>query len=164
MLLTTVAWSALHLLPDVESGLFAQAAARLCALFTASPVVWSDGGWTLMMSGRPVVVSTACSATDFFLMSTALIAWRTVRSGRVRGAHLAWFAVVAMVAAALFAIGINTLRIIAVAQAHRWVIPQFAPVYRNFLHLATGVAVFLPSLIAFNALLEATFRKRRPAH
>ena len=69
-----------------------------------------------------------------------------------------WPGPVAIVATLVMAVpltlAINALRIIVVTQAHVWVIPLLPPAYEAFLHLLTGVAVFLPALIGLNGLLE----------
>jgi exosortase/archaeosortase family protein len=58
---------------------------------------------------------------------------------------------------------INGLRLIAVAHAHRWVIPRMPEAYGAFLHMLTGVAVFLPALIALNLIFEIYGRSRTPS-
>jgi exosortase/archaeosortase family protein len=136
--------------PALELGLFANGAARLAGFFTGSPVVRVEQGWALPAASSPVVVTAACSATSFFVMVTAIIAWQLARRGR----SVAYSAFVALGAALPVAIFINSLRIVTVAQAHRWVIPLFPDTCGPFLHLATGVAVFLPSLIALNLILD----------
>lgn len=57
---------------------------------------------------------------------------------------------------------LNSLRIVVVAQAHRWFIDHFPPSYGPLLHMAVGVAIFLPSLIALNGLFHL-LASRRPA-
>jgi hypothetical protein len=54
----------------------------------------------------------------------------------------------------MVALLINALRIICLVQAHRWIIPLLPDHYFAFAHMLIGVAVFLPALIALNALLE----------
>jgi exosortase/archaeosortase family protein len=98
----------------------------------------------------PVAVTAACSATDFYLMLVALLAWQLVRRNRP-----AWFALPAALLVALpLALVVNGARIVAVAAAHRWVIPRLPDAYGPFLHMLTGAAIFLPSLILLNLLLE----------
>jgi exosortase/archaeosortase family protein len=139
-----------RIFPALELGLFAGGAARLAALFTGSPVVRTEQGWALPDGSSPVVVTAACSAAGFFVIVAALIAWHLAR----RGWSVAFSALEGLVAALPVAIFINALRIVTVAQAHRWVIPLFPDSFGPFLHLLTGVAVFLPSLIALNLILE----------
>jgi exosortase/archaeosortase family protein len=57
-------------------------------------------------------------------------------------------------AAVPVALAINALRIVAVAQLHRWILPRLPETYGPFLHMLTGVAVFLPAFILANLLLE----------
>lgn len=95
------------------------------------------------------MVTEACSATDFYLMTTALLGWHLAT-------RLRWpLALAGAVAAAIpITVLVNALRIIAVAQAHRWVIPRMPDAYENFLHMLTGAAVFLPALIVLNLVFE----------
>ena len=58
---------------------------------------------------------------------------------------------------------VNALRVVTVTAAHRWLIPLLPSAYDAFLHLLTGVAIFLPALIALNLLLETHGRPRSPA-
>jgi exosortase/archaeosortase family protein len=89
-----------------------------------------------MLAGQPLLVTTACSAGDFFLMTAALVA---------------------AVPLTLF---INALRLIVVAHAHDWVIPRMPEAYGAFLHMLTGAAVFLPALITLNLIFETYGRSR----
>lgn len=136
--------------PGLELKCFAGGAARLAGLLTGSPVLRVDQRWELPATDVPVAVTAACGATDFFLMVAALISWQLAR----RGSSLTLAVSSGLVAALPLAISINALRIVAVAQAHRWVIPLLPDSYEPFLHMLTGVAVFLPSLIALNLLFE----------
>lgn len=147
--------------PGLELELFARTAAGGASLLTGSPVVRVEEGWMLAGLQPRLVVSTACSATDYFLITTALFAWQLARRG------LRWPLVAgsALVAALPVACGVNALRIVFVGQVHRWVIPLFPDAYGAFLHLLAGVAVFLPALIALNLAFEFhgnTLRRRRP--
>jgi exosortase/archaeosortase family protein len=150
----------LRLFPGLELKLFAGSAARLVGLFTGSPVLWTGQCWELPSATVPVAITAACSATDFFLMAAALIAWQLARRGR----RLAFAIPTGVVVAAPLAISINALRIIAVAEAHRWVIPLFPDAYEPLLHMLTGAAVFLPSLIVLNLLLEFHGRRHTPSN
>ena len=146
--------------PALELGLFANGAARIAGLFTGSPVVRVEQGWALPAASSPVVVTAACSATSFFVMVTAIIAWQLARWGR----SVAFAVFAGLIAAAPVAIFINSLRIVTVAQVHRWVIPLLPGTCEPFLHLATGIAVFLPSLIALNVLLEYNGYRHIPSN
>jgi len=149
----------LRILPSLELGFFARGAAGLAGLFSGAAVVAGDGGWMLGYAGRPMLVTVACSATDYFLIVTALIAWRMAAQGQP-----AWRAALYGLGAALpLAIFVNALRILTVAQAHRWVIPLFPATYGPFLHMVAGAAVFLPALIAISLTLEFYGRSRAPA-
>ncbi|MFT3782260.1 MAG: archaeosortase/exosortase family protein [Nibricoccus sp.] len=75
-----------------------------------------------------------------------------------------WRVVVGVLGALVLAITANGLRVAAVVQAHRWVIPHFPDQYRGALHLATGLAVFLPALVGVNLLLEKYGRTRSTLH
>lgn len=146
----------LRLFPALELSLFAAGAARLTGFFTGTPVVRIAEGWLLPHPAFPVAVTTACSATDFFLMVAALVAWQRTR----RGAHPASALPVGLVAALPLALFVNSLRIVTVTAAHRWLGPLLPAAYDAFLHLLTGIAVFLPALIAINFLLELHGRSR----
>lgn len=142
--------------PGLELDFFAQGAAQIASLLLGAPLTRIDTGWLLSTTDRPVLVSTACSATDFFIIVAALLAWQSAR----RGSPLWRAAPTALVAAIPLAIAVNALRIVAVTQAHLWVIPHFPENLGASLHLLTGVAIFLPALIALNLLLELHGRIR----
>lgn len=147
---------ALFIFPALKLSLFAGAAARLASLFLGTPVLRVDQGWLLPSHHEPVVVSSACSGTDFWLMVVALLAWHLAR----RGKSATTIIVAALLAAAPLSIAVNAVRIIAVLQAHRWFIPLWPQNYELFFHQFTGVAVFLPGLILLHALLEHHQSKR----
>lgn len=148
----------LKFFPALELALFARGAAQLASLFTGRPLLRLDEGWLLPSPDLPVAVTAACSATDFFLMVATLMAWQFTR----RGHHPARAWVTGLAAALPLAIFLNSLRVVAVTGAHRWLIPLLPDVYGAFLHLLTGAAIFLPSLIALNFLLEFHGRPRSP--
>ena len=155
----TVALAGLRSWPGLELACFARGAAVLAGLFSGAPVEPVPEGWALAAVVQPVVVTAACSATDFFMMTAALFAWHGARSWP----QLRWLPAVvgtALAAAFVATLAVNALRIVAVAHAHRWVIPHFPPTYEAFLHLFTGVAVFLPALIALHVLLELHASRR----
>ena len=149
----------LRFFPALELALFARGTAQLASLFTGTPLLRAADGWQLPSPDLPVVVTAACSATDFFLMVAALIAWQFAR----RGKPPALTVLVALLTALPLAIVINSLRIVAVTQAHRWFIPLLPEAYAPFAHMLTGAAVFLPSLITLNLLLEFHARPCSPA-
>lgn len=144
--------------PECEIGVFARGAAWLSGLMAGAPVFPLEDGWLLALPGEPVLVSAACSGTGYFLMVATLLAWHAAQRGwTVPGAMLGGLA-----AGAPLAVVINALRVIAVVQAQRWVIPRFPAEYGPLLHLVTGAAVFLPLLIGLNLALE--YHARRTAH
>lgn len=156
----TLGGAMLKLLPALDLGLFAAGAAQLTSLFTGHPVTRVENGWILADGSLPIIVTSACSATDYFLIVAALLAWRlTESSGAIARAILC-----GLVAAIPVSIVVNSFRIVVVAQAHRWIIDQFPESYGPFLHLAAGTAIFLPSLIALNVLLHFYTARRSTLH
>jgi len=140
----------LHFVPAFEINVLARSAARLTAFFCGSPVLALTQGFAVPGANVPVIVTSDCSAADFFCMVAALVTWQLVQRPLKT-----WIAIPAGLAAALpLTIFVNGLRILTVAQAHRWFIPLFPEAYAPFLHLTTGVAVFLPSLIVMQLLFE----------
>ena len=135
--------------PALTREVFIGGAARVGSVFSRAAAVRMDEGWALVIAGQPVLVTDACSATDFYLMTTALLGWHLAKKMR-------WpLAVVCAVAGAIpLTVLVNALRIVAVAQAHRWVIPRMPAAYEPFLHMLTGAAVFLPALIVLNLIFE----------
>jgi len=154
----------LKTVPWMEPDIFIAGAARLAGWVSGAAAERAPDGWTLAFAGQPLLVTAACSATDFFLMTAALLGWHGAR--RVdRPALLPVAAAAALVMAVPVTLAVNALRLVAVAHAHRWVIPRLPPAYDAFLHQLTGVAVFLPALIALNLLLEYHGRSRTaPRH
>lgn len=155
-LATALGWLVLGAVPGAEIELFARGAASLGGLLTGDPVVRDENGWLLAGAVRPVLVSSACSATGFFLTVVALLGWQLAR----RGIPAAIALTAALLGAVPVTLLVNALRVVAVAQMHRWVIPQLPEAYGPFLHMLTGVSVFLPSLIALNLLLERHGKSR----
>ena len=173
----------LKLFPSLPLSGFAAGAARLASLFTGQPVLRIENGWMLPDADLSIVVTEACSATDFWLMLAALIAGRLGARTRLYPSkndapafflpsgqaslcalfHFSRAALCGLAAALPLAILLNALRVVVVAQAHRWFIDRFPPSYGPFLHMATGVAIFLPSLIALNVLLDLRASRRSAA-
>jgi len=150
------AWLLLKVAPQLEIEAFARVAASLAGLLSGRGVMRIADGWLLPGAGRPVVVTAACSATGYFLILCALLGWRL--SQRKRRIAVALGAAIPMAFA--LAVLVNSLRVVALVQAHRWVIPRFPESYGALLHMLAGVAVFLPALIALNLLLETYGRSR----
>jgi exosortase/archaeosortase family protein len=151
-----VAATTLSLLPSLEVDLFAQVAAQLAGLFTGSPVQRVLGGWLLPQTTPPIAVTSACSATDFFVIVVALLAWQFARALRDVTSTL----LLSLGCALPLTFAINAARIVAVTAAHRWFIPRLPMAYDGFLHMLTGAAVFLPSLILLSLCFEFHGRNR----
>ena len=149
-----------QLFPALRIELFARGAAELIGFFTGAPVSRGELGWMVPLSGAPVAITLACSATDYFALVATLLAFQAAR----RGHRTLAAAGVGLVAALPLAIVVNATRIITVAYAHPWLISRLPPKYESLLHMATGASVFLPSLILLNLFLE-TYGNRhaRPA-
>jgi len=152
----------LKLVSALETDVFVAGAARLAGVISGVPAEAGADGWMLAFAGQPLLVTTACSATDFFLMVAALLGWHGALRTE-RPVLLPVAGVVALIAAVPVTLFINALRLIAVAHAHVWVIPRMPEAYGAFLHMLTGVAVFLPSLIALNLIFEIYGRSRTPS-
>lgn len=148
----------LHLLPALELSLFAAGTAHLAGFFTGTPVVRITEGWLLPHPAFSVAVTAACSATDYYLMVAALITWQRSRHGQSPAPAL----LLGLLAALPPTLFVNALRVVTVTAAHRWLSPLLPSAYDAFLHLLTGVAIFLPALIALNLLLEIHGRSRSP--
>jgi exosortase/archaeosortase family protein len=144
--------------PPVRIDLFAAGAAKLAAMLLGAGVERTNGAWVIAFGDRSVAVTAACSGTDFFLMVCVLVGWRLL--GHEKSFARAVFASLAL--ALPITLLVNALRVVAVAQAHRWVIPLLPERHAAFAHMFTGVAVFLPSLIALNSVLEMYAKRHRP--
>lgn len=150
LLAVTSSAAAIHFFPQVELALFARGAATLASLFTGAPVLQAEQGWLLPLQGQPILVSQACSGTTFFTIVSAILAWHLAQ----RTKSLPKAASLSLLLSLPIATFINALRIVCLAQAHRWAIPLLPDTYAAFAHMLVGVAVFLPSLIALNIALE----------
>jgi exosortase/archaeosortase family protein len=153
--------AATHFRTESAFTLFAGGAAHLVHLGRPGQVTRLPEGWLLAgdPSARPLLITEACSALDFFALLSALIAWRLAAPLRapLRSALLA------LIAAIPLTLGINTLRILAVSAAHQWLIPRVPAPYADFLHLLAGVAVFLPALVLLNLVLSPHVPAHTPA-
>ncbi len=154
------AWSLVALIPALKIELFARASAWLAGSLQGGGIERVKAGWLLASGPRPAVVTAACSASDYFVLVAALLGAQCVR----RGGNVWLAGTVGCIAAAPLAIAVNALRVLTLVQVHRWVIPRFPEAYGPFLHLLTGLLVFLPSLILLNLSLEyyGRFRHSRP--
>jgi exosortase/archaeosortase family protein len=140
--------------PSLELDVFSKGAAYLAGLLTGSPTLRVAEGWILPSDARPVVVTSACSASHYYLIVAFVVSTHLCRRGKPPlfaglGGLLLAFPVCLLV---------NALRVITVTQVHRWIIPRLPEAYGPFLHLLTGVAIFLPALIALNLLMETYAR------
>lgn len=145
--------------PSIERGFFSHGTAVLAGLFTGAPVIEVDTGWLLGVATSPVVITNACSATDYFMITALLIAWHL--SARSRSVVIG--ALSALVLALPLTLVVNAFRIVVVSQLYHWTSSSVPSSYGHFVHLLIGVAVFLPSLIALNLLLEIYGKSRVPA-
>lgn len=153
-----VGWLWLKAWPGVELEWFAGGSAWLAGLFTGAPVSRMENGWLLPVTGQPVVVTTACSATDYFLILSALISWLLFRQRKTPGLAVG----LGLVAGLPLTIFLNALRVVVVTHAHRWLIPLLPESCGPFLHMLTGAAVFLPALVLLNLLFDS-YGNTRPA-
>jgi exosortase/archaeosortase family protein len=148
-----------QIIPALRIDLFAAAAAKLAAMLLGADVERTQSAWVIAFGDRSVAVTAACSGTDFFLMVAALAGWRLM-------GHKNNFARAVLTSLALalpVTVLVNALRVAAVAQAHRWVIPMLPERHAAFAHMFTGVIIFLPSLIVLNLVLETYAKRRRSA-
>ena len=95
-------------LPNCQLRIFAQAAAKLTGLLTGAPVFKISEGWLLPIKGQDILVNTACSGSDFFLMLTLLLSWQLPILIKRRSLCIACSLTVGLVLTCL----LNALRII----------------------------------------------------
>lgn len=145
----------LSLFPILKADLFATGAARVAAGLLGTGLVEAGGVPTLRLGELAVAVVPACSGTDFFGMVAALLGWRLAADKR----RIAPAVLLGVALALPVTLLVNGLRIAAVAQAHRWLIPLLPERYGAFAHLVMGVAIFLPALTALNLGLEFYARR-----
>ncbi|MFT3867660.1 MAG: exosortase/archaeosortase family protein [Nibricoccus sp.] len=132
-----------------EETVFCGGSALVAGFLSGHPIMRVSEGW-LISTSVPVVVTTACSGITYFVMVAALVGWHLSR----RGSNTLVSTCVAALITVLAVVAINGLRIMAVAQLHSWVLPRLPEAYGAFLHMLTGVAVFLPAFIVANLILE----------
>lgn len=142
--------------PAWELEVFARAAAWLTSIWSGAPIGREGAGWAVQLTDAPVVVTTACSATDFFLIVAGLIGFQIARAR----SRLATAAALGIAAAFPVTVFVNAIRILTVAYAHPWLISRFPAAYETFLHMLVGAGIFLPALIVLNLLLEIHGRHR----
>ena len=145
-----------YLIPQLEIQLFARGAATLAGLLSGAPVFPDASGWIMPILSQRALINGACSGTDFYLLTATLIAWHL--PGYFKRPHLS--IPLALLGGLIFTISVNALRILCVAHAHYWIIPNVPENYANFIHMSLGAAVFLPALILLNIAFEYHDRKR----
>lgn len=151
-----LALAGLRFWPEAELAVFAQGAARVAGLLIGAPVFPAPTGWMLPVYDGPVIVNAACSATDFFLLAAVFLAQVLVR----RRNHAITALLGGLLLAVPFTLFVNGLRVVAVMQLHRWLLPHLPPAYGPMLHLLVGTAVFLPGLILLHLVSERHARIR----
>jgi len=144
-------WLLLTAFPSCEIDVFSAGAARVTGIITGLPTFRVEQGWMLPTAGPwPVVVSPACSASHYFLIVSTLLSTHFAR----RGGSLVFAAAMGLMVGFPLTLLVNAMRILSVIQVYRWIVPH-VPAHRVlFLHMLTGVTVFLPCLIGINYLLE----------
>jgi exosortase/archaeosortase family protein len=135
--------------PAIQSAIFCHGASAFAGLLSGLPAIRVENGW-LLPAALPMVVTNACSGTTYFILLTALLGWHI--GNRNRFVPIA--AAVAIASALPLSIGINGFRIAVLVQVHRCLIPRFPESFAPFLHLLSGVAIFLPALIIVNLVCE----------
>jgi len=157
LLTCAVAVTLVHSIAGIEIELFARGAATLAGLLIGAPVFPAEGGWLIPILSQPVLVNEACSGTDFYLLTSTLLAWHLSK-----GFKKLYFCIpLALLSALFLAISINAMRVVCLAQIHHWIIPRVPENYASFIHLLAGIAIFLPALILINLAFE--YHDRRQA-
>lgn len=145
--------------PQLRIDLFAAGAARVAASLLGTSADRGEAEFFMALGDRTVAVTAACSGTDFFLMVAALLGWRLTRADR----SFVCIVLTSLVLALPVTLLVNALRLVAVVQAHLWVIPQLPERHGAFAHMAAGAAIFLPSLIMLNLAFELYAKRHRTA-
>lgn len=141
------------LLGNTAVNAFCRPPAWVGGAFFGAPVSPAEPGAVLHLAGLEVAVGKTCSGMSFYLLLSGLMAWSVLRwKGGWR-----WLPVVALVAYAvtLFA---NSLRVVLAVFVREATVAFMGPSYAHSAHLAVGILIFLPLLIACSWLLE-----RKPA-
>jgi len=149
-------WTALATLaarnPEWVAAAFSRPAGWVAASYFAAPAAPEGHALVFSLPDGPVTVSTACAGVQFFLLLVVLVAWRLPRRLLLRGL------LCALPLAYALTLGVNTVRIILSVTVQQFTLAALWPGLAPAAHLAAGVAVFLPSLIAAYAGLERTLR------
>lgn len=147
---SALSYGALTIFPELEIELFARTAAEAASLFTGAPVLADPTGWLLPHAGVELLVSEACSGTDFFVMLVALLCWRfTART------HTGTAIALGLALGLAGSLAVNSLRVILVAQTSRLQLALLPEDYQSFAHLLLGITVFLPALVLVNLIFDA---------
>ena len=142
--------SVVYFYPAVEMHIFIQGTAKLVSLFIGAQVLQVDSGWLLYLPSITLLVSKACSGTNFFIITCTLLGWHLADKTKY---HIVNIGIVITVAS-FFSVLINALRIACLSLAHHLFFPFLPENYIAFAHMLVGVAVFLPALIGLNAIFE----------
>ena len=127
----------LALLPEAfVLAAFCRGPAEAAAFYYGAPL----DAETLAFTARGVslAVTRACAATDFFALVAA-----TLVAARILGRRRAWFLPVDLLLAWIVTVVVNSLRVIALVPIDALFPKDRVPI----VHLATGVAFFLPALV-----------------
>ena len=156
VLASAIAAAIIHTTPHIEIELFARGAATLAGLLSGAPVFPEADGWLLPILSQPVLVNEACSGTDFYLLTTALLGWHLPGIFKKTLPCI----LVTLLGALILTISVNALRIVCLAQTHYWLISRVPENYAGFIHMLVGIATFLPALILLNLAFEYYDRRR----
>lgn len=144
--------------PEIELDFFARFSAQLAAWFSGTSLTRESLGWAFLHKGLPVLVTRDCSASDFALLAAMIVAWNPPTRPSSFLAAVAW----GLLGGVLIALLVNALRVLAIMELYRWVIPQVPGSYEKILHLLVGTAVFLPALLLLHSALHVYGTRSRP--
>lgn len=132
----------------VKAWFFCRPAALAIAALTGGELSFSEQEAIITTPGLRLIVPPSCSGTNFFLILTASLFW-ALSECRKRW----WTAVIP--AAYLITLTSNSVRIIAVS---RWEIhcAPCLPLPLPLQHMAVGMSIFLPTLLAVYLLTIST--------
>ena len=130
---------------------FCLPSAQICSLFLGADCITTENGYMLANRMLAIHVTNVCSAANFFILLSALMAGLVIKSARFRELlKIVWILPLAYVVT-IFA---NSSRIVGAWVTGRWarrILPE------NFwpgVHLGTGIVVFLTFLILTYLLLS----------
>lgn len=144
-----ILWAAQRWIPSLPEYALSRPSARLAAWYFGCPVTQDvDGTPVLLHAAYPIRITSDCTGWTFLVLLSALTiwAWTPYRPGRIP-MLAAW-----LLGAFLVALTANSLRLVvavtAGTMAAGW--PRVQPA----VHLAAGVSVFFPILLAAWFLIE----------